>query len=145
MCGVAPQIPGDRVGHAAARRYEGRGASLIPLGLELASHEERKMGSLWEQRRNFLSGEGGIRPGFHILYKTVTRQWPHLLFSRSVLFDSLGPHRLQHARLSCPSPTLGAKLKLMSIVSGDANQQFHPLSFPFPPTFNLSQLQGLFL
>ena len=63
------------------------------------------MGSLWEQRRNFLSGEGGIRPGFHILYKTVTRQWPHLLFSRSVLSDSLGPHRLQHARLSCPSLT----------------------------------------
>ena len=29
-------------------------------------------------------------------------------FSHSVLFNSLRPHGLQHARLSCPSPTLGA-------------------------------------
>ena len=29
-------------------------------------------------------------------------------FSCSVLFDSLWPHGLQHARLPCPSPTLGA-------------------------------------
>ena len=86
----------------------GAGPPWSPLGLELASLEERKMGSLREQRRNFLSGEGGMRPGFHILYKTVTRQWPHLLFSRSVVSDSLRPHRLQHARLSCPSPTPGS-------------------------------------
>ena len=30
------------------------------------------MESLWEQRPGFLSGEGGLRPGFHITYKTVT-------------------------------------------------------------------------
>ena len=29
-------------------------------------------------------------------------------FSCSVMFDSLGPHGLQHARLPCPSPTPGA-------------------------------------
>ena len=29
-------------------------------------------------------------------------------FSRSVMSDSLQPHGLQHARLSCPSPTPGA-------------------------------------
>ena len=29
-------------------------------------------------------------------------------FSRSVMSDSLQPHELQHARLPCPSPTLGA-------------------------------------
>ena len=28
-----------------------------------------------------------------------------LQFSRSVMSDSLGPHRLQHASLPCPSPT----------------------------------------
>ena len=35
----------------------------------------------------------------------------HIQFSRivqRVVFDSLRPHRLQHARLLCPSPTLGA-------------------------------------
>ena len=31
-----------------------------------------------------------------------------LLFSRSVMSDSLQPHGLQHARLPCPSPTPGA-------------------------------------
>ena len=38
--------------------------------------------------------------------------WLHyrrtILFSRSVLSDSLWPHGLQHARLPCPSPTPGA-------------------------------------
>ena len=29
-------------------------------------------------------------------------------FSRSVMSDSLRPHRLQHVRLPCPSPSLGA-------------------------------------
>ena len=33
---------------------------------------------------------------------------PHLLFSRSVMSNSLQPHGLQHARLPCPSPTPGA-------------------------------------
>ena len=37
-------------------------------------------------------------------------------FSRSVVSDSLRPHRLQHARLLCPSPTRSL-LKLMSIKS----------------------------
>ena len=31
-----------------------------------------------------------------------------LLFSRSVMSNSLWPHGLQHNRLPCPSPTLGA-------------------------------------
>ena len=31
-----------------------------------------------------------------------------LLFSHSVMSDSLWPHGLKHARLSCPSPSLGA-------------------------------------
>ena len=42
--------------------------------------------------------------------------WP-VQFSRSVLSDSLQPHGLQHARLPCPSLTLGACSHLMSIKS----------------------------
>ena len=35
--------------------------------------------------------------------------WENLVqFSSSVMFDSLWPHGLQHARLLCPSPTPGA-------------------------------------
>ena len=36
-------------------------------------------------------------------------------FSHSVTSNSLRPHGLQHARLSCPSPTPGSLLKLMSM------------------------------
>ena len=38
-------------------------------------------------------------------------------FSHSVMSDFLSPHGLQHARLSCPSPTSGSLLKLMSVES----------------------------
>ena len=34
--------------------------------------------------------------------------WVSVLFSRSVMSDSLQPHGLQHTRLPCPSPTPGA-------------------------------------
>ena len=38
-------------------------------------------------------------------------------FSHSVVYDSLWPHGLQHARLPCPSPTPGVYSKLMYIES----------------------------
>ena len=41
-----------------------------------------------------------------------------LLFSCSVVSDSLQPHELQHARLPCPSPSVGLSLlRLMCIES----------------------------
>ena len=42
---------------------------------------------------------------------------PSVQFSRSVVSDSLRPHGLQHARLSCPSPTPGAYSKHVHCVS----------------------------
>ena len=54
-----------------------------------------------------------------------------LLFSCSVLSDSLWPHGLQHARLPCPSPSLGACSNYRPL-----SQWCHPIiSFsviPFP-------------
>ena len=87
-----------------------------------------------------------------------------LLFSHSVMFDSLRPHGLQHARLPCPSPSPGACSNSCpltwrchptissSIVTfsthirwvSNAIQPSCPLSSPSPPAFNLSQHQGLF-
>ena len=64
-------------------------------------------------------------------------------FSRSVVSDSLRPHKLQHAGPPCPSPTPGACSDSCPFV-GDATQPSHPLSSPSPPAFNLSQHQGLF-
>ena len=56
--------------------------------------------------------------------------------------NSLQLHGLQHTRPPCPSPTPRAYTN--SGPSGDAIQPSHPLPFPSPPTFNLSQHQGLF-
>ena len=65
-------------------------------------------------------------------------------FSHSVVSDSLRPHGLQHARLPCPSPTLGVYSN-----SCPSTWWCHPTIsssvVPFsPPTFSLSQHQGIF-
>ena len=65
------------------------------------------------------------------------------LVSHSVMSDSLWPRGLQHTRFPCPSPTPRAYSTHVLHVS-DAIQPSHPLSFPSPPAFNLSQHQGLF-
>ena len=54
----------------------GAGPPWSPLRPELASHEERIMGSLWEQSPRFLSGEGGNPPGFSYSVQD-SHQWPH--------------------------------------------------------------------
>ena len=59
------------------------------------------------------------------------------------LSDSLGSHGLQQIRPPCPSPTTGTYSNSIHCV-GDAIQPSHPLLSPSPPTFNLSQHQGLF-
>ena len=63
-------------------------------------------------------------------------------FSHSVMFDSLWPHGLQHARCLCPppSPRVCSSLRPLScwcylIISS---------SVTLSPAFNLSQHQGLF-
>ena len=66
-----------------------------------------------------------------------------LLFSGSVVSDSLRPHGLQHARL--PRPSLSLRVSQIHVHRvGDAIQPSHPLLSPSPFAFNLSQHQGLF-
>ena len=63
-----------------------------------------------------------------------------LLFSRSVVSDSLRPHGLQHTRPPCPSPSPRACSNSCPLSRG-----CHPtISSPSPPAFSLSQHQGLF-
>ena len=62
-------------------------------------------------------------------------------FSHSVMYDSLPPHGLQHARLPCPSPTPRvAQTHVLQV--GTAIQPSHPLSST-SPAFNL-QSSGSF-
>ena len=64
------------------------------------------------------------------------------LFSRLDVSNSLRPHGLHYARLPCPS--LSPQVCSNSYPVNDAIQPSHPLLFPSPPAFNLSQHQGLF-
>ena len=59
------------------------------------------------------------------LQKELGANWDSVQFSRSVVCDSLWPHGLQHARLPCPSPTLGACSNSCPWV-GDANWDWWP-------------------
>ena len=63
-------------------------------------------------------------------------------FSHSEVSDSLWPHGLQHARLPCPLPTPRVYSNSCPLIQWW--HPSHPLSSPSPPTFNLSQHQGLF-
>ena len=72
-------------------------------------------------------------------------------FSRSVQFSSvaqLGPTLCDP--MDCSTPGLPVHHQLLEFTQthvhwvGDAIQPSHPLSSPYPPTFNLSQHQGLF-
>ena len=83
----------------------------------------------------------------HILINTLTKDvctcQSVSQFSHSFMSHFLRPHGLQHARPPCPSPTPTVTHTHVHWV-GDAIQPSHPLLSPSPPTFNLSQHQGLF-
>ena len=68
---------------------------------------------------------------------------PPVQFSCSVMSDSLRLHGLQHARPPCPSPTprVYSNSCPLSLLYCPTTS---PSVVPFPPTFNLSQHQGIF-
>ena len=66
-----------------------------------------------------------------------------LLFSYSVMSNSVWLHGLQDSRLPCPSPSPVFAQTHVHWVS-DAIQLSHPLWSPSPPVLNLSQYQCLF-
>ena len=75
---------------------------------------------------------------------TFTSCWIQLLFSCSIVSDSLRPHGLQHARLPCPSLSPGVYSN-----SYPLSWRCHPTILSSwspcpPPAFNLSQHKGLF-
>ena len=64
-------------------------------------------------------------------------------FSSSVMSDSLWPHKLQHTRLPCPSPTPEA-CSNSCLSSCWCHPTISSSVVPTPPAFNLAQHQGLF-
>ena len=85
--------------------------------------------------------------GIHSLYHSVLTT--HILtfnaysvqFSHSVLWDSLWPHALQHARLPCPSPIprVYSNSCYPTIWSSVIPFSFHFQSFPASGSFPMSQ------
>ena len=78
--------------------------------------------------------------------KYFLEEWMHLLFSCSVVSDSLWPRELQHARLACPSLSPRACSNSCSL-SQDAIQPSHPInssshlqSVPASGSFLMSRL-----
>ena len=83
--------------------------------------------------------------GRWILYRWAT--WESLsltllLFSCSVMSDSLGPHGLQHMRPPYPSPSPEVCSNSCPLPRFMSIQPFHSLT-PSSPALNLSQYQGL--
>ena len=80
--------------------------------------------------------------------ETSLKQYHLLLFSRSVVSNSLWPHGLQHARLPCPSlsPRVCSNSHPLSwwchptISSSLAHFSYCPQSFPALGSFAVSQL-----
>ena len=85
----------------------------------------------------------GICVVIDIKFQYVDSNHQSVQFSHSVVFDSLQPYGLQHARLPVHHQHLELTQTHVHQV-GDAIQPSHPRSSPSPPAFNLSQHQGLF-
>ena len=80
-----------------------------------------------------------------IIKKSLVKKYVNmLLFSCSVVSNSLWPHELQHSRLTHPS--LSPKVCSNSCAHwvDDAVQPSHPLLPSFPPCLSLPQIQDLF-
>ena len=84
------------------------------------------------------------------VFTAVLQSCHFLLFSRSVMSDSLRPHRLQHTRHPCPSPSPGvysnSSIELVmppTILSSVIPFSSCLLSFPASGPFPVSQLFGI--
>ena len=93
--------------------------------------------------RKAMSNLDNILKSRDITLPTNVRLVSSVLFSHSVVSDSLPPHEPWHARPPCPSPSPGVYPTHVHRVN-HAIQPLHPLSSPSPPALNLSQHQGLF-
>ena len=92
-----------------------------------------------------LPGEEGmtlrdISDAWCYIWRWATNRWAVVVFSCSVVSDSLQPQGRQHASVLHHLPEL-AQAHVLPV--GDTIQPSHSLSSPSPPAFSLSQHQGL--
>ena len=87
----------------------------------------RTFSSTIVQRHQFFGAQPSLWSSFYI--HTWLMEKPLLLFSHSVVSDSLSPYGLQHARLPCPSLSTRACSNSCPL-SQWCHQPSHPLSSP---------------
>ena len=107
---------------------------------EINSH-----GVLWTLQQD-LKKAASVPANQRITVKGCLNQRPlfsSVHFSHLVMSNPLRPHKLQHARPPCPSPTLRVHPNSWHQV-GDAIHPSHPPLPPSPPVPNPSQQQSLF-
>ena len=93
----------------------------------------------WQEKKKKIKQLWKPRITVNILEKSCSS----VQFSCSGMPNSLQPHGLQHASPPCPTPSPRVCLNSCPL-SQWCHPAPHPLSSPSPPTFNLSQHQGLF-
>ena len=108
------------------------------FGLLLSKELSRIFSSVTIWKRQFFGFLPSLLSCSHICTWLLER--PSVQFCCSVVSDSLRPHRLQHTRPPCPSPTPGVYPNSCSL-----SRWCHlTISSSPSPTFNLSHHQGLF-
>ena len=100
----------------------------------------KSLSVIWIYEFNFFTNNEIAPLNIRVMVKQSLKL---LLFSHSVMSDSLPPHELQHARLPCPSPSPGACSNSCSL-----SQWCHPTisssAALCPPALSLSHHQSLF-
>ena len=125
-----------------------RGAFSREMGSSVTQGDVDKDGGRWRTENGSKICFGGrtVLMCWRIRYGTAQGkmikmiQFISVLFSHSVMSDTLRPHGLQHTRFPCPSPIPGIYSNSCSL-SRDAIQPSHPLLFPSPPAFNLFSIR----
>ena len=125
-----------------SKYYQNTSLILTYFLLKLSNVVNRwfSLGELWASWGKELDN---IHLPVSIAKQNVLHIFSSVQFSHSVPSNSLRLRGLQHARPACPSQLLEFTQTHVHWV-GDAIQPPYPLSSPSPPTFNLSQHQGLF-
>ena len=116
---------------------------ILVTGTSQWSPEQAEMFFFIRQKRWVGWGaEKGKRGGGSIHEEYIAYQFSSVQLL--IVSNSLRPHRLQHARPLCPSPSPGVYSNSCPLSWWCHPRISSPLSSPSPPTFNLSQHQGLF-
>ena len=135
------------------REQPGRSGDVFTRWRWLPGEEGGLPSRVWRERQPGPQGQPGVERKATLPGPTNAARWPRggrcpVPFSRSALSDSLRPHKPQHAKPPCPSPTPGVYSNSCpssqwchpTISSSVVPFSFCPQSFPASGSFPMSHL-----